>query len=1736
MTFKVKDGISIAGTTFVDGSRNISIGTLNGNTPIHSGNYSSYALPLTGGAITGQTSISTKLYVGGATVSSGYNGVYASNMVGAASGNKLIYLYNDGTNIKLDAYDYGVGGSLSFNIGGNGGAVNIAGNLTQSGNQVLHVGNYGSYALPLSGGTVTGQVQLTADLQGNITPTLYVKGDIRTQRGTGNTGVIYFGNSGSTYLYYDGSNYYMPNGQLVVGGNTVLTTGNYSSYALPLSGGTLSGPLIVNAASGYPIQMTSNGRYQLWIKNTSASAQTQGWWLAHDSGGNLVVHADSNGDKVSIAASGFGLQVGVASTYDNPGGWAANVVASGTHHARVRVKGTSYNSSGDNEAFLWVDNTASPTRSGLYSSTAFNMNVAGGLYANGNQVLNSGNYNSYSPSLIGGGASGTWNINVTGSSSVSDVVKTSDVRTIAPSSHSAGRLTFGFTSWNNNNTADWADYLHLRSYTDSSGQLDNLVTFRKNGIGMRIWQQTWGSGTAYSSSVDVLHSSNYSSYALPLSGGTVAGPVTITGNDNQLIIDATTGATAGIFLRYSGSNKWEIYNSSTNNFGLYNYTSGATEFTISNSGGIANFRNTPTAGGNPILHAGNYTSYVNPKGGGWYGSGLPGSRWGGYSVSGGEISFGDGLPNAAQMGILVDGCYVAGENNGFWSMGSDNTWGSRRGMYWDGSYLNFTTNTPSARFQGILTDGRTNLFDSVIKQYLYVRHIEGKDWDTFSTGASGLYLNYASNQPVYIGGGAHIAIHAGNYTNYVQLPYAGWDSYPGKDANTVTGGSWMRSYFTYSNNAPLTGALVHFPAGGYDLQLNASYGDSAGRLAFRSRNGDAGSFLPWREVIHTGNYTSYSPSLTGSGASGTWGINVTGTAYGLDVHTGRNNEVNKVVRTDANGYIQAGWINTLSGDSGFESRLTRIYASNDGYLRYLPLTDFKVSMGLSAKNNYSRRIDYTSDANYHVGSFGHSGYGANETFHGGSGFFDIWSGTNYPPSTSHIHGFNALHYTVNSLGTTGSNAYGIQVAGQYDQGGLIFSRGCSGGSFSSWRRQIDDVNYSSYALPLSGGTLTGHLIINHQGNGSPSITVNNGGSENWRAISFRAAAGNDNFGIGYSNSSHSAMGRNNLSLHCGSGDSVRFHSDGWDTLWEVAGSTGDGWLKGRLGLGVLADLRLSVNGDSHISGVLHMGGTAGSYNSWGSRDYTTSGSRYINANYFEVNNYGYGSTWSLAVDNTSTRYKGNVILHAGNYSSYALPASGGTVGDLRTNFLSGGGGHSFGANHYSMGKDFADGGWSHPHYSDLIIGYHTGIRIGAAYSGIRFYNNSPTTDANNDGNGDGGEALLMTIGGHAGGSDVIINNGLRLSDGNLRLNQGSETSLRVTTAYGYLDLGPKNTSWCHLYSDRNIYTNVGIWINGSRVLDAGNYTSYSPSLGGSGASGTWGINITGTAGNTTVVSSSGYGNGTYTWRQEAGTFAGYSGWASYLINSHGDGASYYNQTIIMPFWAAPRYSRLEGGTFRGPYQFITEENISSFTYPVAARANRANGNFYIDDNYGNGVVGVYSSYRYQGVFAMGDSYKLSADGTSLGTLYGMAWSHPNTGGAAGNLTDHGLLIINNGSFRCAISNSIVASGNVTAYSDERLKTNWQPMPENYVTRLAQVKVGIYDRTDQENVTQVGVSAQSFQKLLPEAILTAKDEMQTLSVSYGNAALASSVELAKEVVDLRARVATLEALISKLIKE
>jgi hypothetical protein len=103
--------------------------------------------------------------------------------------------------------------------------------------------------------------------------------------------------------------------------------------------------------------------------------------------------------------------------------------------------------------------------------------------------------------------------------------------------------------------------------------------------------------------------------------------------------------------------------------------------------------------------------------------------------------------------------------------------------------------------------------------------------------------------------------------------------------------------------------------------------------------------------------------------------------------------------------------------------------------------------------------------------------------------------------------------------------------------------------------------------------------------------------------------------------------------------------------------------------------------------------------------------------------------------------------------------------------------------------------------------------------------------------------------------------------------------------------------------------------------------------------------------------------------------------------------------------------------------------------------------------------------------------------------------------------------------------SIWAAGNITAYSDEKIKTNWSGFADDFVSKLAQVKSGMFDRID-TGKRQVGVSAQSLQQVMPEAVDYHEKE-DLLSVAYGNAALAAAVELAKRVIQLEARLSELE---------
>ena len=73
------------------------------------------------------------------------------------------------------------------------------------------------------------------------------------------------------------------------------------------------------------------------------------------------------------------------------------------------------------------------------------------------------------------------------------------------------------------------------------------------------------------------------------------------------------------------------------------------------------------------------------------------------------------------------------------------------------------------------------------------------------------------------------------------------------------------------------------------------------------------------------------------------------------------------------------------------------------------------------------------------------------------------------------------------------------------------------------------------------------------------------------------------------------------------------------------------------------------------------------------------------------------------------------------------------------------------------------------------------------------------------------------------------------------------------------------------------------------------------------------------------------------------------------------------------------------------------------------------------------------------------------------------------------------------------------NNNVTAFSDERLKTDIKTI-ESGLDKVSQMRGVTFKKDDKLNS---GVVAQELEKIAPELVKTADDEMGTKSVAYGN---------------------------------
>lgn len=161
--------------------------------------------------------------------------------------------------------------------------------------------------------------------------------------------------------------------------------------------------------------------------------------------------------------------------------------------------------------------------------------------------------------------------------------------------------------------------------------------------------------------------------------------------------------------------------------------------------------------------------------------------------------------------------------------------------------------------------------------------------------------------------------------------------------------------------------------------------------------------------------------------------------------------------------------------------------------------------------------------------------------------------------------------------------------------------------------------------------------------------------------------------------------------------------------------------------------------------------------------------------------------------------------------------------------------------------------------------------------------------------------------------------------------------------------------------------------------------------------------------------------------------------------------------------------------------------------------------------------GVYTT----GNQTIGGTKTFTADATFLN---GTAEMRITMGSGAGYLFGTGTTVgFGKGAYSAGLdvtSGDFTATGNITASSDKRLKTDLVKI-DSALNKVAQLTGYIYTRTDTKQ-RQVGLLAQDVQEVLPEAVI--ETDKKFLSLAYGNlvALLVEAIkELKEEVNELKA---------------
>ncbi len=233
--------------------------------------------------------------------------------------------------------------------------------------------------------------------------------------------------------------------------------------------------------------------------------------------------------------------------------------------------------------------------------------------------------------------------------------------------------------------------------------------------------------------------------------------------------------------------------------------------------------------------------------------------------------------------------------------------------------------------------------------------------------------------------------------------------------------------------------------------------------------------------------------------------------------------------------------------------------------------------------------------------------------------------------------------------------------------------------------------------------------------------------------------------------------------------------------------------------------------------------------------------------------------WRKSVGNTYTGSTWLTLLDSSNYNSYSPTLTGGgasgtwgisitgnaATATSATNLYGAGGsyiqstssGTSYTAN-YQVRENSGGGSNTNEIYAPQLAFHWSGV----VASSIMMESSGRIAIRNNPGSGY--ESFIAY--------DVYGSNSMRApqfrftnSSNNAYLTGNSDWGFRVVNDNGYIQFGPANGSWSHIYSDKSFYFNQELYINGTQVVKN---------------TGTWGISITGNAATATTASGVAWSN------------------------------------------------------------------------------------------------------------------------------------------------------------------------------------------------------------------------------------------------------------------------------------